>query len=185
MFTLGILKNLFKSEQDSFRRCLRICTGDNCLNYEWRGNDTELKHWRSSTTCNQQNNSKTIFSRGQPKQEKLASVLFKLSWCVGVWKIFAETSGKTDLNLNLFQYFWKTTSETVKPIFKPKPSFLKNNYIFGVFADSSRASLTNLSALRGFTFCDLLLFVIRWGVHIKLFNFFNPHFQNFLPSFFE
>lgn len=56
-----------------------------------------------------------------------------------MWKIFAETSGKTDLNLNLFQYFWKTTSETVKPIFKPQPSFLKNNYIFGVFVDSSRA----------------------------------------------
>lgn len=56
-----------------------------------------------------------------------------------MWKIFAETSGKTDLNLNLFQYFWKTTFETVKPIFKPQPSFLKNNYIFGVFVDSSRA----------------------------------------------
>lgn len=56
-----------------------------------------------------------------------------------MWKIFAETSRKTDLNLNLFQYFWKTTSETVKSIFKPQPSFLKNNYIFGVFVDSSRA----------------------------------------------
>lgn len=93
---------------------------------------------------------------------------------------------KTDLNLNLFLYYWKTTSETVKPIFKPQPSFLKNTYIFGVFVDSSRAfNLLQISPhleVLLFATCYCLLF---GGVFIQnCLIFFNPHFQNFLPSFF-